>query len=1312
MSKTIVKTRKRTSFALLLLMLIILSVGVSASSVTMWNCYFTRSTQTVSCQTRSGTVSFEPGPAYCAVRTSAEKTGKVWTQDPYRTSYFETANPTQDEAARATVFRSIVPDRVVQVTVGNIEGERATSVRFEKEIPKSVGEATFSGVKQTDKGEVVIYDEPVEGTRGGKKSVAVDAQGNLYNQQSDGTLVPMTAQEVEQHKLIQQSIAGRGTLPQINAQSGAVAEVIGGEFTLPSDAFEGIQRASAEVPPTAGGMTQSVEQEPRVFEAISKDKKTRVPIQVDETGRYTSLDSKGKPAYEFVQEGEQIRRFKLNNDGQRTGTGTLLDPDTNDVAAFISSDMAQPGSTGTNIRGSVPTVATLNVKSDTRTTLASNPVDVISALSEGTSGRRGGDVGSEYTISANSVTFQDIKPINKPSNGEQRFDIVRVGSDTVLYRPTSGENQRVLYDSKGNPKAIMNGDGSIIVGSSELASAPRVTPLVKQPNIERSGGFTSDLPPPDGTIIQGSGQSFIVQDGNWKVYDQATGTVGEVASGMALSQYYSQVAGQQVGGQTPTAIAAQGGGAGGIGVKGALIVSAVMGGIGTPETESPVVASITPSSSAIVGANGKTLVTIKENTRNGQVLGDEYISANGQAIFKVETVDGKQVVRKYNAATGESMPLDDVVATKILAEHNTRVAARTTVSPTAVVAPVTVPVVAAITPTSTAITDASGKTLVTIKENTRNGQVLGDEYISANGQAIFKVETVDGKQVVRKYNAATGESMPLDDVVATKILAEHNTRVAARTTVTPLSSPDQEVASRNAPPEVIIASPATVGTGDSTEPAKTFKAGKAITLDKDRLSAELAADVNEAQGAVVAAANTQTAAQSKVTASEAVLKEAKTLPSGSADKAAKIKEAEEALKKAKEERDKATKDLEQANAMLQQAELRQTQETQAANVRDIYSKAQKPDATQADKDAAAKAMDDYLATIPSNERDASRTAVEYDAAVVESQQAWNEFQAATTEAEVDKARARMDKASKALSDKGAQLENEMSGFGGVIWGENMKATIAGGGGWVGYWSSGGEEMRAARGLSRLFGYDEDYISPWKAKVVDAIQTAFDYNRWIDKICLSNLKSKEGKTFISPSGYTSVDIEGEYQVINPCGSISTGDMTLPNGTVVNCRKYYKYKITGEAVPAEVEMTFDVYLNRKGQGSKKYDSQYDLHPYNGTKIHLNRSGERWSFIGPSIFNYESYNEYDQACIQFTEKSFANLKLVITALSDDDNPLCNEIKPAYVSQVAKSREDQLEESGGGVPNVAVSEPTASGSGGGAAGTSGGVGGMGPRS
>jgi hypothetical protein len=222
------------------------------------------------------------------------------------------------------------------------------------------------------------------------------------------------------------------------------------------------------------------------------------------------------------------------------------------------------------------------------------------------------------------------------------------------------------------------------------------------------------------------------------------------------------------------------------------------------------------------------------------------------------------------------------------------------------------------------------------------------------------------------------------------------------------------------------------------------------------------------------------------------------------------------------------------------------------------------------------------------------------------------------------------------------------------------------GGWVNYFLKEGDNQRLARSISRWAGYDED--TPWCPGCVAWINNLFGYDAWADSLCSSYFKSEEGSTFlVSRSGYTSVDIEGEKKEIFPCGKdITDSDYALPNGSTVDCRNFYRYKITGSVVPGEVALEFNVYLN-KADSSESLEKEKDLLLYadkNGepVRVKLNRSGTPWMLSGPTIFVYDSYNDYESACLNFNGPSIDLLMTVVpimTVKKNDLNPFCNPIK-----------------------------------------------------
>ncbi|NQU78446.1 hypothetical protein HQ545_01630, partial [Candidatus Woesearchaeota archaeon] len=231
------------------------------------------------------------------------------------------------------------------------------------------------------------------------------------------------------------------------------------------------------------------------------------------------------------------------------------------------------------------------------------------------------------------------------------------------------------------------------------------------------------------------------------------------------------------------------------------------------------------------------------------------------------------------------------------------------------------------------------------------------------------------------------------------------------------------------------------------------------------------------------------------------------------------------------------------------------------------------------------------------------------------------------------------------------------------------------GGWVGLFMKPGEAAGLAGNIARWAGYDADSMSEGQAATLLWFQNAFGYDAWAGKMCRTQLISEEGTTFVSASGHTSIDISGEREIIDPCAG--HGDWKLThNNTAADCTKYYQYRITGEAVPAEVYMEFDVYLNDADTGIE-YNIGKDDHLYwdemegEGLLVKLNRSGERWSLAGMNMVVYETEADFDKVCLRFTERSFENMQTVIQALRNKDNPFCNKIIDAEPRQDGKEKE-----------------------------------------
>lgn len=252
-------------------------------------------------------------------------------------------------------------------------------------------------------------------------------------------------------------------------------------------------------------------------------------------------------------------------------------------------------------------------------------------------------------------------------------------------------------------------------------------------------------------------------------------------------------------------------------------------------------------------------------------------------------------------------------------------------------------------------------------------------------------------------------------------------------------------------------------------------------------------------------------------------------------------------------------------------------------------------------------------------------------------------------------------------------------FGEITW-NSLAAAARRSGGWFNFFLGEESTQRFARSISRWAGYDED--NPACPHCVAWIHNAFSYEAWADMACRRNyLTGDKGTTFLSRSGYTSLDIEGEKKQVFPCGKdVVSETFQLPNGSAVDCRPYYEYKISGYANPAEVQMEFDVYLNRK-DSDRGFEAGEDLHLYYDSvedeyiKIKLNRSGAPWSLSGANMLVYRAYEEYDKACIKFTKDSFRLIQTVIPINADeldDMNPYCNNIKDAFVSQTVGEDED----------------------------------------
>lgn len=243
---------------------------------------------------------------------------------------------------------------------------------------------------------------------------------------------------------------------------------------------------------------------------------------------------------------------------------------------------------------------------------------------------------------------------------------------------------------------------------------------------------------------------------------------------------------------------------------------------------------------------------------------------------------------------------------------------------------------------------------------------------------------------------------------------------------------------------------------------------------------------------------------------------------------------------------------------------------------------------------------------------------------------------------------------------------------GFAWpnGEQLANAARRAGGWFNFFLGEQENQRFARMVSRWAGYDED--NPACPQCVEWLHKVFGYDAWADMACRKNLMSGEyGTTFVSRSGFTSFDITGEKKIIYPCGEDEVrGAFPLPNGSTMNCAPYYDYKVSGSATPAETDMEFKVYLNAEDTGTG-FDALQDLSVYydeltnESANIKLNRSGAPWSLSGPNMFVYQSYDAYDRVCMHFTADTMNKIQNIIPAFYDENNPYCNTIRDAYVSQ-----------------------------------------------
>ncbi|MBI5397998.1 hypothetical protein HZB03_00910 [Candidatus Woesearchaeota archaeon] len=232
------------------------------------------------------------------------------------------------------------------------------------------------------------------------------------------------------------------------------------------------------------------------------------------------------------------------------------------------------------------------------------------------------------------------------------------------------------------------------------------------------------------------------------------------------------------------------------------------------------------------------------------------------------------------------------------------------------------------------------------------------------------------------------------------------------------------------------------------------------------------------------------------------------------------------------------------------------------------------------------------------------------------------------------------------------------------------------GGWASAFFKPGSQQAFWRSIGRWSGVHE----PAWPGFVDFMQSWSPTNLANSIFCENRLGDDTGQRIgMSNSGLSWISAEGVKIRVNPCPAGLAGKTPSSN---ISCSPYWLYRISGEAVPTEVRLYFNV---------KLLPGNVDM--YDGFTIKAEKGSAKWSLSGTNMFVFNSTKEYTQVCIDFDDSTFTEVQTVFLALDNDDDPLCNDIT------MTPQNPEQVFTTG---PGGTILPPPSTGGGGGAGGQS----------
>jgi hypothetical protein len=257
-----------------------------------------------------------------------------------------------------------------------------------------------------------------------------------------------------------------------------------------------------------------------------------------------------------------------------------------------------------------------------------------------------------------------------------------------------------------------------------------------------------------------------------------------------------------------------------------------------------------------------------------------------------------------------------------------------------------------------------------------------------------------------------------------------------------------------------------------------------------------------------------------------------------------------------------------------------------------------------------------------------------------------------------------------------QDENDGPPYTSMQWptGREFVANVRSQGGWFGAFFRSGPQQQFWRSVGRWSGIDEPV---WDAGVIFFQQwSPINWaNAWI---CERELGEDSGQQFaMSNTGMSWVSAEGVRTVVDPC---PFGLESKTSSANMSCKPFFVYRLSGEAMPAETRIYFNVKLQPG-----------DVDLYDGQMVKLEQGSAKWSLSGTRMHVFNSSKTYTQVCIDFDDDTFDELRTVFIALDSDQDPLCNDIQDISAAMAESKQVFTTTSTGAIVP------PTTSGGSGG---------------